>query len=111
MEVMPFGVRVVLIEPGDFKTDFTRNRVVAQQATSNPAYARAYKRALGIMEWAERNGPPPIEVARLLEKILRHPSPALRYPVGKMSDRFAAAIKAFLPGRTYEWLIMKAYKL
>ena len=111
MEVKPYGIQVVLIEPGDFKTDFTRNRVVAEQAGANSAYARKYNRALGIMEEAEKTGPPPVEVARLLEKILRHPSPALRFPVGKLSDRFAAGIKAFLPGKIYERLIMKAYKL
>ena len=111
MEVKPFGIQVVLIEPGDFKTDFTRNRIVAEQAETNPAYAREYKRALGIMEHAERNGPHPVEVARLLEKILQRPSPGLRYPVGKMSDRFAAGIKAFLPEKVYEWMVMKTYKL
>ena len=111
MEVKPFGIQVVLIEPGDFKTDFTRNRVAAQQAGTHSAYSQAYKRALGIMEHAEKNGPPPVAVAHLLEKILHHPSPVLRYPVGKMSDRFAAGIKSFLPGKIYEWLVMKAYKL
>ena len=111
MEVKPFGIQVVLIEPGDFKTDFTRNRVVAGQAEINPAYARNYKHALGVMEHAERTGPDPVAVARVLEKILQHPSPGLRYPVGKMSDRFAAGIKAFLPGKMFEQLVMKAYKL
>jgi short-subunit dehydrogenase len=111
MEVKPFGIKVVLIEPGDYKTDFTRNRVVAQQAGTHSAYSQAHKRALGIMEHAEKNGPPPGEVARLLEKILKSPSPGLRYPVGKMSDRFAAGIKSFLPGKIYEWLVMKAYKI
>ena len=111
MEVKPFGIKVVLIEPGDFKTDFTRNRVVAEQADTNPAYTRKYKRALGIMEHAEKTGPPPVEVARLLEKILQNPAPGLRYPIGNFSDRFAAGIKPFLPGRLYEWLVMKAYKL
>jgi len=111
MEVKPFGIQVVLLEPGDFKTDFTRNRVFAEQAGNNSVYQDAAKRALGIMEDAERNGPPPSELAHLLEKVLRHPSPALRYPVGKLSDRFAAAVKAFLPQKIYEWLVMKAYKL
>ena len=69
------------------------------------------ERALGIMEHAEKTGPPPGEVACLLEKILGHPSPGLRYPVGKFSERFTAGIKAFLPGKVYEWMIMKTYKL
>jgi len=111
MEVKPFGIKVVLIQPGDFKTEFTRNRVFAKQAESNPAYARACKRALGIMEHDERNGPPPVEVARLLDKILQHPNPGLRYPIGNFSDRFGAGIKPFLPEKIYEWLIMKTYKL
>ena len=111
MEVKPFGVHVVLIQPGDFKTEFTRNRIFAKKATANSIYARAFKRAIDVMENDEQNGPPPVEVALLLEKILQNPTPALRYPVGKLSDRFAAKLKDFLPGKVFEWLVMKTYKL
>lgn len=111
MEVKPFGIRVVLLEPGDFKTEFTRNRVIAQEARNNSVYAGFFKRALGVMENDEQNGPPPVEVALLLEKILQDPGPSLRYPVGKISDRLAVKLKALLPGRVFEWLVMKTYKL
>ena len=63
------------------------------------------------MENDEQNGPPPSNLARLLEKILQTPSPALRYPAGKLSNRMAVKLKAILPGRVFEWLMMKAYTL
>lgn len=111
MELKPFGIQVVLIEPGDFKTDFTRNRAIAEQSQTNPVYLDTFKCALGVMENDERNGPPPSEVARHLEKILQHASPALRYPVGNMSDRMAVRLKSIMPEKIFEWLIMKVYKL
>ena len=111
MEVKPFGIQVVLIEPGDFKTEFTRNRVMAEQARKNPVYQDMFKRALGVMENDEQNGPPPADLALLLEKILQTPSPALRYPAGKMPSRLAVKLKTVLPEKAYEWLVMKTYKL
>ena len=86
-------------------------RIIAEQAGKNTVYMDTFIRSLEVMENDEKNGPPPVEVAHLLEKILQHPSPGLRYPVGKMSDRFSAGIKAFLPGKAYEWMVMKTYKL
>ena len=35
MEVMKFGVKVVLIEPGDFKTNINENRKVSHQAQNS----------------------------------------------------------------------------
>lgn len=111
MEVKPFGIQVVLIEPGDFKTHFTRNRMVAEKSRDNSIYTPVFKRAVGVMENDEQNGPPPADLAHLLEKILQTPSPALRYPAGKMPSRLAVKLKAVLPGKVFEWLVMKAYKL
>lgn len=111
MEVKPWGLHVVLIEPGDFRTGFTRHRQKAAAARDNPTYADAFARALSVMEADEQNGPAPERVAALLEHIITHPAPRLRYTVGPMQQRVGVLLKSVLPGRLFEWLMLKAYKL
>ena len=111
MEVKPWGVQVVLIQPGDFHTGFTRNRIKTAASSQNPDYAAAFARALAVMERDERRGPAPETLARLLEHIIRHPAPRLRYTAGTMSQRVGALLKRVLPGRLFEWLMMATYKL
>jgi len=110
MEVKPWNIHVVLIEPGDFQTGFTRNR--AQTAAApHSVYAATFRQSLAVMEEDERRGPPPEQVARLLEYIIKHPSPRLRYTVGSPGQRSGALLKRLLPGRLFEWLMMSTYKL
>ena len=66
MEVKPWGVHVVLIEPGDFRTGFTRNRIKSVASGTNPDYAATFARALAVMEKDERQGPSPEILARLV---------------------------------------------
>lgn len=111
MEVKPWGIHFVLMEPGDFHTGFTQNRIRAAAAGGHSAYAGNFPRALAIMEEDERRGPAPERVARLLEHIITHPSPRLRYTAGSIVQRSGAWLKRMLPGRSFEWLMTKTYKL
>ena len=110
MEVKCFGVHVSLIEPGDFSTGFTDSR----QRISDPrtdAYREATERAMAVAESDERNGHKPEEIARLLLRVLRKGKPKLRYTVGPMSQRLAAAFKPFLPAGYVEREVMKHYNV
>lgn len=111
MEVKPWGVHVVLIQPGDFRTGFTRNRIKTTASGQNPDYAAPFTRALAVMEKDERQGPSPEKLARLLERIITHPAPRLRYTAGTMPQRIGVLLKRVLPGRLFEWLMMATYKL
>ena len=111
MEVKPWGVHVVLIQPGDFRTGFTRNRIKTAASGQNPDYAATFARALAVMEKDERQGPAPESLARLLERIITHPTPRLRYTAGTIFQRIGALLKRVLPGRLFEWLMMTTYKL
>jgi NAD(P)-dependent dehydrogenase (short-subunit alcohol dehydrogenase family) len=111
MEVRPWGLHVVLIEPGDFRTGFTRHRRKSSAAADHQAYADAFARALTVMETDEQNGPAPERMATLLQRIITHPAPRLRYTVGPMNQRMGVFLKGVLPGRLFEWLMMKTYRL
>jgi len=83
----------------------------SRRATWNPDYAANFARALAVMEKAERQGPSPEKLARLVARIITHPAPRLRYTAGTVSQRFGALLKRVLPGRLFEWLMMATYKL
>jgi len=111
LEVRPFGIRVVLIEPGDFATEFTQHRRRTIQSQGNSACRERYETALRIMEASEAEGGTPEAVARLLERILEDPSPRLRYTVGPLVQRAAAELRKIVPARLFEWGLAKYYRL
>jgi len=111
IEVKPFGVHVVLIEPGDFKTDFTQNRIMTKGFHQNSVYADQLKTALPLMENEERNGADPHQLALLVEKIINHPNPKVRYTIGKLEQRLSTLYKRWAPSLMYERSFMKYYKL
>ncbi|SRR5258708_7247752 len=111
MEVRPLGIRVVLIEPGDFKTDFPANRTSSADSQKSDVYRDALERSVGVMREEEKLGKVPYPVARLIERIIASPSPRLRYTIGPFGERMGPKLKAVLPYRLYEYLFMKHYKL
>jgi NAD(P)-dependent dehydrogenase (short-subunit alcohol dehydrogenase family) len=111
MEVRPFGIHVVLIEPGDCKTQFTANRCRTLGSQKNRAYMERCNTAVGIMEHDETYGIAPHKVAQLLERIIRTPRPRLRYKVGAASQKIAVTLKKIMPGRFFERLLMMYYKI
>jgi len=111
MEVAPFGVRIVLIEPGDFRTKFTANRKRTRGSANDSQYRQRYQKALAVFEKEEANGDDPIAVARLVSRIIDHESPRLRYSVGPTGERIVPALKQILPQKLYKWLFMKHYDI
>ncbi|HJX85034.1 MAG TPA: SDR family oxidoreductase, partial [Candidatus Angelobacter sp.] len=59
MEVRPLGIRVVLIEPGDFKTDFPANRTSSADSQKSDVYREALERSVGVMREEEKLGKVP----------------------------------------------------
>ena len=108
MEVRPFGVHVVLVEPGDTRTQFTFKRV---KVDASPAYEARSEQVIGIVERDEQGGSEPEGVAHVIARIIENPSPRIRYRVGSPLEKTAAVLKGILPSRVFEWLIMNNYKL
>jgi len=111
MEVRPFGIRVALIEPGDFKSEFPANRVNTAGSVKSDIYREQMERCVGVMREEEKNGKAPYPVARLVERIINDPSTRLRYTVGPFGERLGPKLKSILPYKLYEYLFMKHYKL
>lgn len=105
-ELRPFGIRVVLVEPGPYKTDILhRNRWMARSSESEGGpYAGFQARMEQLAEKLEPRMGDASEVADLVVGLLDAPSPTLRHPLG---PGVAARIWArrVLPFRGYEKLI------
>jgi len=106
MEVRPFGIRVVIIEPGDHKTSLTQNR----QFTEMPpdAYRKSFATALARTAHDEQSGPGPEQIARLLYRIVNQRNPRLHYTIGPAAQRAAVWLKRLAPNSFLEHS-MRAY--
>jgi NAD(P)-dependent dehydrogenase (short-subunit alcohol dehydrogenase family) len=111
MEVAPFGIKVSLVEPGDFRTAFTQNRSRVAASGEGSAYDAQMQISLAIMERDEQRGPAPIAVARLVETIIAARNPRLRYSVGMFHQRLAILLRRVLPAAWFEYLIAASYEL
>src|SRR5579871_925500 len=110
LEVGPFGIRVVLIEPGDHRTAFTENRRATRESHAESAYHDRFKRAVARMAQDEQGGPSADGVAKLLHKILENPHPRLRYTVGPPAQRAAVWIKRLMPYALMERIMHDYYE-
>ncbi|MFU2158403.1 MAG: SDR family oxidoreductase [Caldisericum sp.] len=105
MEVEQFGIRVVVVEPGDFKTGFTSKREKYTEENS-PYYEKFYK-AISRMEKDETEGSNPRIVAELIYKIISSKNPHDKYVVGPFSEKLFVILKKILP----ESLIYAIFKM
>ena len=100
-EVAPFNIHVTLVEPGNFRTDFTAVRRKVTAVGDDP-YRAACEKAIHVMERDEMNGADPADVARVVEKVLQRSDPPRRVSVGKFDERMGIMGKRLLPFRLFE---------
>jgi NAD(P)-dependent dehydrogenase (short-subunit alcohol dehydrogenase family) len=110
MEVRPFGIHVVLVEPGDTRTQFTANRRrTAAALCEHSPYRAAFAEAMGVVETEEMAGVDPGPVAKVVSRAVHASAPDLRYTVGPAMQRLAPLIRGVLPFSVYESLMRKHY--
>jgi NAD(P)-dependent dehydrogenase (short-subunit alcohol dehydrogenase family) len=107
-EVLPFGVKVSLIEPSFFNTNYAHNRQMA--AESIPAYAPWKQRAFNVIDHRLQTAPPPHLVAATVLRAIRQPNPRPRYMVGE-GVWGLSFIRRFLPWFAYERGIRRFFNL
>ena len=107
MELKPFGIKVVLVDPGDTSTGFTAHRVFTR-ASADSVYKPVFDRSVGRMIQDEQGGPPPDNISRAVLKIAACRNPPVRVVVGT-SNQALALLKRLLPDRVVEFLVSKLY--
>ena len=82
MEVAAAGVKVVLVEPGGFRTSIWDSNDAALARHEGSRYASAYEREQLILRLADRFLGDPSRVATVIGQALRARAPRARYLVG-----------------------------
>jgi len=109
-DLEPFGIKVVIIEPGAIKTNFDTGMVVAQknQTPSSPYYKSMQKLQSSINS-VFKNGTPPAKVAEVILNAITTPNPNLRYTVGDDAALLAQKRKE-LPDSEFQKLVLEFFK-
>lgn len=106
MEMHDFGVRAVLIEPGDTKTGFTQGRQCYDDTGS--VYSDVFRRSVNKMAHDEQHGSSPEGVARTALKLLGKKNPPVRVTVGFIYKAIMVIVK-LIPARAMEFGVRMLY--
>jgi NAD(P)-dependent dehydrogenase (short-subunit alcohol dehydrogenase family) len=94
-ELEPFGIKVILIEPGFIQTNFSNSMVVAKKAQDPTSpYSQMMQRIVASSNELAKNGSSADLVANVILDAATNPSPRLRYLVGKDVEAWAASKKS-----------------
>lgn len=94
-ELEPFGIKVILIEPGFIRTNFANAMVIAKKA-QDPAssYSQMMQRIAATSSKLAKSGSSADLVAEVILDAVTNPNPNLRYLVGKDVEAWAAGKKS-----------------
>ncbi len=108
IELEPFGIRAILIEPADVMTKIWHDRAHCQKEES--PYSRALSRFLRVKETEMgKNATPPETVAREIVAAIESKGRRLRFGVAKGSGMLILARK-ILPDSLMQWAVKKNYR-
>jgi NAD(P)-dependent dehydrogenase (short-subunit alcohol dehydrogenase family) len=93
-ELEPFGIKVILIEPGFIRTNFANVMVVAKKA-QDPAspYSELMQKIMASVSELAKNASDAELVANVILDAASNPNPRLRYLAGKDVESWAAGKK------------------
>ncbi len=109
LELKPFGIDVVLLEPGDFNTGFNANRYWTPSLTEESSYWEKSQAAKSKIDEDENFGRDPHILALKVEKILKTKNPRFRYVVAVPIQKLSVYVKRILPSHWYLWILGKYY--
>jgi short-subunit dehydrogenase len=82
-ELFPYGIKVVIIEPGVIKTNFFRNCIVSEHSMKKSSpYSRSLDKFQKNVELMQEHATSPIDVAKVILQVLGNNEPKQRYIVG-----------------------------
>jgi NAD(P)-dependent dehydrogenase (short-subunit alcohol dehydrogenase family) len=106
LEMKPFGVDVVLIEPGSYKTNiWTSGKQVTSSPEESPYFTLMRNLEKYIESSADQYGDPQ-EVANKIAEVAIMKAPSLRYPIGK-GVKSIIILKNLLPWKRWEAIFSK----
>jgi len=93
-EFAPFGVDVIIIEPGVIKTNFMKNMKMAKKSELDTVYKDITTKVVSGVKMMAEMGTHPKEVANVIVKAIKDKKPLPRYIVGNDAAMFLEAKKS-----------------
>ncbi|GGI43780.1 short-chain dehydrogenase/reductase [Paenibacillus marchantiophytorum] len=109
LEMKPYGVRVVLVEPGAYKTDIWRKGFESIHTTEESPYWLRLSKMLDYSHKVSASAPDPQEVADKIAWIVDNPRPKLRYAIGR-GVKAGLWARHLLPWKWYEGVLTRLLK-
>ncbi|MED0716379.1 SDR family oxidoreductase [Aeribacillus composti] len=106
LEMLPYGVHVVLIEPGSYKTEIWSKGLDAVSVNPDSPYVKEMEKILKYVNHVADTAPSPYEVIQQIVHVAKSPYPKLRYPVGK-GVKLGIVLKNILPWKWWERMVTK----
>lgn len=110
LETQSFGVKVVVLRPGDFATGFTGSRKKVADNAALEAYP-IYKTAIEKVEHDENGGLKPIVLAQKISQIIKKKNPRNGYVVASFEQKLSVLLKQILPAKWFARILGSYYKL
>jgi short-subunit dehydrogenase len=105
LELKPFGIDVIIVEPGPIKTEWgTIATDTLLQTSGHTAYAKAARERASVLAFANEDGvaSPPEVVAKVVSKALKARRPKTRYPVGT-GARALVTLRKIASDKVMDW--------
>ncbi|MGH9925320.1 MAG: SDR family oxidoreductase, partial [Nitrososphaeraceae archaeon] len=110
-ELEPFGIKIILIEPGAVGSSFWKSIKIAKEATSpNSPYAQQAANVTKTFKKMEENAMHPSEVAKTILDVVMSNDPQLRYVVGNDATKIIEARKN-MSDKEFSNLIKDQFKI
>lgn len=109
-ELKDFNINVVVVNPGDFSTNFTSNRKIINNVYDSP-YRKQFMKTLSIIEKDEKKGLKPEVLARKIYKIIETKNPKFKYNIASFDQKLAVFLKCILPSKIFLRIISSHYGL
>ena len=109
LETKSFGIKVVVLRPGDFSTGFTGNRKKVADEAALQVYP-IYKTAIEKVEHDENGGLKPVVLARKINQIIKKKNPRNGYVVASLEQKLSVFLKKILPAKWFARILGSYYR-
>ena len=110
LETKGFGIKTVVIEPGDFATAITSQRKTVSDPEAYKVY-KSYAVSLASIEKDEACGLKPEYLAAKISRIVSCRNPRYRYIIATLEQKLSVTLKAILPAPLFARIISSYYHL
>jgi len=105
VELTPFGIDVIVIEPGGIRTEWGQIALdTLHQASGHTAYAPQAEEKRAMFLAAAGSASDPDVVAREIIKAIQTSHPKTRYVVGAFAKP-SVSMSIFMPNRFNDWMM------